>query len=540
MKVCVIQPYYSRNPSDVEKCYDEMIALMDKCDESMDIIVLPESCDVPAAIPDNAEYVEVRDRYNADFPGKVKALAVRCHALVFANYLDRTATGYRNTTFAFSPEGEIIGKYDKAHPAPSEEEKCLDGEHLIDCSYSYEYKTPYTIEWNGLRFAFLTCYDFYMYEMFPAIARQKPDIIIGCSHQRTDGHDYLETVGKFLCYNTNAYLLRSSVSLGEESEIGGCSMIVSPKGEMLLNMESRVGLGIYEIDPSVKYYKKAGFWGVEKAHWEYIEDGRRPFLYNPGGSMTVADDGRMPYPRICAHRGFKAAIPENTLPAYGAAVALGADEIEFDIWSTKDGKLVSCHDRKLDRTSNGTGKIGDYTYDELLKLDFGKKADPKYEGLRICTFEEILSKFACTAIMNIHVKIWDYPDIDPQFENISALIHKYGCEKHCYMMSSTDEALATFKKIAPDIHICMGAGKNKWEIVDRAIAIGADKVQLFKPYFNRDMIEKAHANGIICNVFYADEPAEACTYIDMGIDTILTNNYLLVSQAVEDHLKKKK
>ena len=48
--------------------------------------------------------------------------------------------------------------------------------------------------------------------------------------------------------------------------------------------------------------------------------------------------------KFCAHRGFNAVAPENTLPAFAAAVALGADEIEFDLWPTADGQLAVCHD----------------------------------------------------------------------------------------------------------------------------------------------------------------------------------------------------
>ena len=51
------------------------------------------------------------------------------------------------------------------------------------------------------------------------------------------------------------------------------------------------------------------------------------------------------------------------------------------------------------------------------------------------------------------------------------------------------------------------------------------------------MIEKAHAHGIKCNVFYADEVDEAIKYIDMGIDTILTNDYFPIVNAIKEHLK---
>ena len=540
MKVCMIQPRYSMDYAEAEACFSEMIGLIDRCDDSLDLIVLPEYCDVPVATPDGNAFHECVGKYNAAIARKAAETAKRCHALVFANYAQRTERGWANATHAFDREGNEIGVYLKAHPAPSEVKTIEQGGNGLDCAYSYDYAPPYVLETEGLRFGFMTCYDFYMYEAFPALARQNVDIIIGCSHQRTDTHDALELFGRFLCYNTNAYLVRSAVSMGADSPVCGCSMAVAPDGGMLLNMKNDVGLGIVEIDPAKKHFKPAGFRGAMKAHWQYIDEGRRPWLYRPAGSMMLADDDHLPYPRLCAHRGFNSIAPENSMPAYGAAVALGAEEIEFDIWSTRDGVLVSSHDNTLDRVSDGTGRIGDYTFEELQAFDFGVKTGEPYKGLRIIRFEDILKKFACTTIMNIHVKIWDSEAADPMFEEIAGLIRQYGAEKHCYMMSSSDKRLAGFHKVAPEINRCVGWDGNKTDMLsmtNRALALGAQKVQLFKPYFDQSSVDYAKANGILTNVFFADDPEEAVRYIDMGIDCILTNDYLRVSNVVREHIK---
>ncbi len=541
MKVCIVQPHYSFDYADSDACFNELMALTDRCDESMDLIVLPEYCDIPASTQNAAQFHASIEKYNDKVFQKAAETARRCRAVVFANFACRTDVGVRNTTFAFDRDGNVVGKYFKAHPAPSEVKTAAQGGNGMDCTYSYSYEPPYTVEIEGIRFGFMTCYDFYMYENFAALARQNVDIIIGCSHQRTDTHNALDVIGRFLCYNTNAYLVRSAVSLGADSPICGCSMVVSPKGEMLVNMKNEVGIACCEIDPHDKYFKPAGFNGTPKAHWQYIDEGRRPWLYRPGGSMMVPNDTFMPYPRICAHHGFSAAAPENSLPAFGAAVALGADEIEFDIWSTKDGELVSIHDDLLDRVSDGTGYVWDYTYDELLQFDFGKKHGECFTGLKIVTFEEILKKFACTAVMNIHVKIWDAAEKtdappEPQYERIAALLRQYDCADHAYVMTVSDTCSKRFHEIAPDIRRCVGwngVTDRPCEIVDRAIALGCEKVQLFKPYFDQTAIDKAHAHGIRCNVFRADDPEEACRYLDMGIDTVLTNNYLQVANAVK-------
>ena len=100
-------------------------------------------------------------------------------------------------------------------------------------------------------------------------------------------------------------------------------------------------------------------------------------------------------------------------------------------------------------------------------------------------------------------------------------------------MTGNDAVMKQLAEIAPDICRCCGGGSAPWEIVDRAIALNCQKVQFLKPYFNREMIDKAHANGILCNVFFADDVDEAKKYLEMGIDTILTNDYLSISKCIK-------
>ena len=529
MKVCVIQPYYSFDAKDTEMCYRQQVELLDKCDDSMDVIVLPEYADCPADQPDAESYYAMVDKYNADIMERSIAAAKRCNAIVFVNAAYHAEGGWRNTTHAIDRQGNIVGRYFKAHPAPSEVANDLDVE------YSYEYAEPYVVDIEGVRYGFMTCYDFYFYEAFAPLARKNVDVIIGCSHQRTDTHQALSIINRFLCYNTNAYLIRASVSLGEESGICGCSCVIAPDGTELVNMKSNIGIATCEIDPHQKYYKAAGFGGKTKSHYEYIEQGRRPWLYRNGGASMVKTDDVMPYPRICAHRGFNTVAPENSMPAFGSAIALGAAEIEFDLWFTSDGEIVSCHDSTLDRVSNGTGNITEHTLAELEQLDFGSKFGEKFAGLPIVKFEDILQKFGGKVVMNVHVKApWDvYPE--DMMKKIVALIRQYECEKYCYFMIARDPVIKQFKEYAPDIAMCVGNLKPRaWEIVDRAIELGCEKVQFCKPYINKEMIDKAHAHGIRCNVFWSDDIEEARYYREIGVDTILTNDYLTIYNALKD------
>jgi glycerophosphoryl diester phosphodiesterase len=300
-------------------------------------------------------------------------------------------------------------------------------------------------------------------------------------------------------------------------------------------MYSKVGISTVEINPKDKYFKPAGFGNPPSAHYEYIEKGRRPWKYRPGGSAVVRHDEIMPYPRTCAHRGFNSIAPENSLAAFGAAVAMGAEEIEFDLWFTKDGEVVSIHDSTLERVSNGFGNVWDHTLKELRELDFGAKHGEAFKGMRIPTFEDILKKFACHTVMNVHLKTeGERPEY---LDKVVSLIRKYDCEKYVYFMSGQDKLLKRLQCEYPDIPRCCGAGDGMWEIVERAIRYGCKKVQLYKGYFNKEMIDKAHENGIICNVFWSDDEKETEAFLDMGIDVILTNDYNKISQIVEKREK---
>lgn len=538
MKVCVVQPAYSLNFAESDALFAWELAELDKCDETMDIIVLPEYSNVPSLAKTKEEMETSYEKYSKALLDKASETAKRCNATVFINCIYPHPTGLRNTTVAFSKNGEIAGTYSKQHLVPSEMNV-----YELDKDYTWEHSEPTILEVDGIRYGFLICYDFYFYEAFANIARYNPEVIIACAYQRSDTHEALEILAKFCAYNTNAYVVRSSVSLGADSPVGGCSMIVAPTGETLLNMKNEVGHGCAELDPKKRYLKAAGFGNPPATHHAYIEAGRRPWKYRPGGSAMVRHDEIMAYPRMCAHRGFNSIAPENSMPAFGAAIALGAEEIEFDLWMAKDGTIVSIHDPWLSRVSTGYDAVWKYTYPELLQYDFGIKHGEEFKGLKIPTFEDILKKFACHTVMNIHIKSMD--DINPVPEEmlteIIRLIDKYDCRKYSYFMSGNPAILGQLQRLAPDIVRCAGATNDPYEdLVTKAIQYDCKKIQLFEPHFKKNdpdyvekMIKYAHDNNIVVNVFYADTYEDARHYLELGADTILTNDYQRVSAAAD-------
>ena len=112
---------------------------------------------------------------------------------------------------------------------------------------------------------------------------------------------------------------------------------------------------------------------------------------------------------VAAHRGWSSKYPENTMEAYRAALDAGVDQLETDVRVSKDGELVLIHDATLDRTTNGTGKVCDYTLQELRQLDAGSWKDAEFAGCRIPTLREFFELVKDHPTMTLDVELKEYP-----------------------------------------------------------------------------------------------------------------------------------
>ena len=95
--------------------------------------------------------------------------------------------------------------------------------------------------------------------------------------------------------------------------------------------------------------------------------------------------------QVWAHRGASAYAPENTLEAFRLAAEMGADGVELDVQLSRDGELVVAHDETIDRVSNGTGYIKDYTLAQLKKLSFNRL----FPSLRTPGFPRLRKSMNC-------------------------------------------------------------------------------------------------------------------------------------------------
>lgn len=223
----------------------------------------------------------------------------------------------------------------------------------------------------------------------------------------------------------------------------------------------------------------------------------------------------------CAHRGDMKNFPENTIPALESAVRKGAHMIELDVALTKDGKLVLMHDDTVDRTTDGTGKVGDFTFEELRALDAGSWFGDAHAGTRIPTLEEALNVIPRHILCNVHLKKGD---------KLGAMtaeaIGRLGKLDHCFLAASGNQ-IETAREAVPEITICNMTRQTYTpeEYIADTLARNCTFIQLYGSREGlKTWVDKCHESGLIANFFGAHEPEAINECIDAGVDYILTND----------------
>lgn len=169
---------------------------------------------------------------------------------------------------------------------------------------------------------------------------------------------------------------------------------------------------------------------------------------------------------VCAHRGFSAHYPENTMASFRAAADAGADMIELDVRFTKDGVAVISHDARVNRCTNGTGRIADYTLNELQKLDAGSWFHPDFHDQYIPTLEEVLIFCKGKMAVNIEIKALN----DTGAAGVMDIVRKTGMQPHVIVSSFDTPVLAQFREFDSDVLLALlydrrgnnGVGINQW------------------------------------------------------------------------------
>lgn len=222
---------------------------------------------------------------------------------------------------------------------------------------------------------------------------------------------------------------------------------------------------------------------------------------------------------IIGHRGFAGLYPENSLLSIQKALDLGVDRIEIDIQQSKDQVIVALHDKTLNRTTNGKGKVKDYTYAELRQFQL-IGPDQQLSKELIPRLDEILQLIDGRTQLLIEIKSGNelYPKI---LERTLDLIDQHQAKSWCIIQSFSDSILEELHRLDPSISLHKLLVSAIFYNLDRLPFVNEFSVNYY--FASKGLIDRVHAMHKKINVWTVNDEVKMQRVIHAGIDGIITD-----------------
>ncbi|MCH4826225.1 glycerophosphodiester phosphodiesterase [Planococcus halocryophilus] len=240
-----------------------------------------------------------------------------------------------------------------------------------------------------------------------------------------------------------------------------------------------------------------------------------------------------------AHRGASGHAPEHTMSAYQLGKEMHGDYIEIDLQMTKDGILIAMHDEKVDRTTNGSGKVKDMTLADIKKLDAGswfnaaypEKAQSQFEGLQVPTLEEVIEAFGKNSRYYIETKAPDvYPGMEKELVRIlkkHKLTSQNAQSSKIIVQSFSQESLLKMNKLAAEIPLVQLISYSDPAVISDAeldnikkyaIGVGMNHKRIDRAY-----VEQVRNHGLLIHPYTVNKRSDMERLIDWGVTGMFTN-----------------
>lgn len=234
--------------------------------------------------------------------------------------------------------------------------------------------------------------------------------------------------------------------------------------------------------------------------------------------------GDLSRPAVVAHRGAMAYAPMNTLAAFELAVAQGADGVELDVWLSQDDVPVVMHDFEVDKTTDGTGRLGSMPLAAIKALDAGSWFSAEYAGQRVPTLAEVFEAVGNKLWVNVEIK-----SLQVQNQNIAwhvtETIRKHNMQERVLVSSFNPLVLRQMRKLAPEIPLgYLDDVEIKRYIKLFLIGVDYHAWHPASAQVTPETVARAHQRGRRVNVWTVNDVNGALAMREAGVDAIITDN----------------
>jgi glycerophosphoryl diester phosphodiesterase len=243
-------------------------------------------------------------------------------------------------------------------------------------------------------------------------------------------------------------------------------------------------------------------------------------------------------PLVFAHQGGARLWPANTLLAFRHAAALGAEVIDTDLRTTRDGALVLMHDARVDRTTDGAGAVAELTLAEVKRLDAGYRFSSdggattpwRGKGVSVPTLDEALAALPGQRF-GIEMKDGEPAAIGPV---LCAALRRHGMQRQALVSSFAQERLDAFRAACPEVATSASVAEVRNFYLLHALGIAAlaspayQSLQIPRRFgaitlASEGLVADAHARGLAVQAWTISDPAEMHLLIALGVDGINTD-----------------
>ncbi|HVB83046.1 MAG TPA: glycerophosphodiester phosphodiesterase family protein [Candidatus Binataceae bacterium] len=220
-----------------------------------------------------------------------------------------------------------------------------------------------------------------------------------------------------------------------------------------------------------------------------------------------------------AHRGASALYPENTLRAFIAAAALGADMCEFDVRTTRDGEVVVIHDATVNRTTDGRGRVAAMSAAAIGRLDAGVRFGAEFRGARIPTLAEVavaLGERRCG--MDVELKARGLE------RRVCEVLRGCGAMESAIVSSFDWEQLKIVAAQEPGLRLALLGEKAPAALLEAALAMDVFAIAPRFDIADAALCTAAHRRGLAVYVWTVDDEPTMRRLLAAGVDGIMTND----------------
>ncbi|NQT88504.1 glycerophosphodiester phosphodiesterase [bacterium] len=221
-----------------------------------------------------------------------------------------------------------------------------------------------------------------------------------------------------------------------------------------------------------------------------------------------------PRPWVMGHRGWRDRVPENTLPSFEAALALGCDALELDVHLSRDGEVVVIHDETVDRTTDGEGCVHDFSVADLQRLDAGSWFGEEFAGLRIPTLRQVVERVPPDLPLFVEVKDGRPAIIEPLLALVelradSTIVHSFD-----------REFLEVFRRAAPAMATGVLGNVTKQDMRAEAERLGCRWIHPCMEGLTPETVAAWRAEGFGVMTWTVRDSADARRAVELGVDVI--------------------